>query len=476
MRTPFRDRSEAGQQLARQLARYANRGDTLVLALPRGGLPVAYEVARALGAELDVFVVRKLGAPMQPELAMGAIASGGVRVMNDEIVAALGLSESDVAATVNAEVQELERRERQYRDNRPFPQVRGRTVILVDDGLATGASMHAAARALRAQQPRELIIAVPVGAPDSCSSLGAIADDVICLEKPEPFVAVGYWYESFEQTSDEEVREILEQAHRERAAGHAGQSGGNSQQRRAGFEETNVEIPIGDVTLEGTLTIPAPAPQRAGSRGVVLFAHGSGSSRHSPRNRFVARTLAEAGVATLLMDLLTHREEEVDNRTRALRFDIGLLANRLIGAMEWLKQDRRTKSMKVGLFGASTGGGAALVAAAEQPNAVAAVVSRGGRPDLAGDALPLVRASTLLIVGGDDEQVIELNEWAMARMRAPVKLEIVEGATHLFEEPGALEEVARLSRDWFVRHLSRDGTTSAGLEGFSRGTDTEYRL
>src|SRR5262249_32646437 len=157
-----RDRSEAGQQLARQLARYANR-ETLVLALPRGGVPVAYEVAHALGAELDVFVVRKLGAPMQPELAMGAIASGGVRVVNDEIVRALGLSDADLADAVQAESRELERRERQYRDDRPFPTVRGRTVILVDDGLATGASMQAAAQALRAQEPRRLIVAVPVG-------------------------------------------------------------------------------------------------------------------------------------------------------------------------------------------------------------------------------------------------------------------------------------------------------------------------
>jgi dienelactone hydrolase len=186
---------------------------------------------------------------------------------------------------------------------------------------------------------------------------------------------------------------------------------------------------------------------------VVLFAHGSGSSRHSPRNRFVAEALREGALATLLLDLLTPEEEAIDARTRQLRFDIALLADRLVGTIDWLAQQPAARGLPVGLFGASTGGGAALVAAAERPDAVGAVVSRGGRPDLAGDALPLVQAPSLLIVGGDDEAVIGLNRRAMARMSAPVTLEIVPGATHLFEEPGALEQVARLARDWFVRYL-----------------------
>ena len=213
-------------------------------------------------------------------------------------------------------------------------------------------------------------------------------------------------------------------------------------------DERQVRVAAGGVILEGGLAVPD------GARGVVLFAHGSGSSRHSPRNRFVAGVLREGGLATLLVDLLTPEEEAVDVRTRQLRFDIGLLAERLVGAIDWLAQQSATRGLPVGLFGASTGGGAALVAAAARPDAVAAVVSRGGRPDLAGDALPAVRASSLLIVGGHDEAVIGLNRRAMARMQAPVTLEIVPGATHLFEEPGTLEEVARLARDWFVRHLA----------------------
>jgi dienelactone hydrolase len=210
-----------------------------------------------------------------------------------------------------------------------------------------------------------------------------------------------------------------------------------------------VRIATGPVALDGDLAIPDEA------RGIVLFAHGSGSGRHSTRNRFVAETLYEGGLATLLFDLLTEEEEYQERFTRHLRFDIGLLAQRLIDATDWLARRPEASGLKVGYFGASTGGGAALVAAAERPEAVGAVVSRGGRPDLAGgEALSRVSAPTLLIVGGADTQVIELNRQAMAQMSAPVSLEIVPGATHLFEEPGALEQVARLARGWFERFLT----------------------
>jgi putative phosphoribosyl transferase len=208
-----------------------------------------------------------------------------------------------------------------------------------------------------------------------------------------------------------------------------------------------VRLQAGSVTLEGDLEIPEAAV------GVVLFAHGSGSGRHSPRNRFVARELQVAGLATFLIDLLTAEEEEVDRDTAHLRFDIPLLAERLVAATHWLAADPSTRGLNVGYFGASTGAAAALVAAAVEPDRVGAVVSRGGRPDLAGDALPRVRAPTLLIVGGRDLAVLDLNRAAMARMRTEVRLEIVPGATHLFEEPGTLEAVAHLARDWFLRHL-----------------------
>jgi putative phosphoribosyl transferase len=211
--------------------------------------------------------------------------------------------------------------------------------------------------------------------------------------------------------------------------------------------ETVVRVPAGLVTLQANLNLPEAA------RGVVLFAHGSGSSRHSPRNRHVARLLNEAKLATLLIDLLTSDEEAIDLRTAHLRFDIGLLAERLIGATDWLTQYPNTRDLRIGYFGASTGTGAALVAAAERPQVVGAIVSRGGRPDLAGSALRRVRAPTLLIVGGNDFQVIELNQAAFAHLRCEKQLVIVPGATHLFEEPGTLDEVARLAREWFERHL-----------------------
>jgi len=216
---------------------------------------------------------------------------------------------------------------------------------------------------------------------------------------------------------------------------------------RPGGGERLVNVQAGEVTLEGSLALPE------GATGVVLFAHGSGSSRHSPRNRYVAEVLQRSGLGTLLIDLLTREEEAIDVITAELRFDIGLLARRLIGATAWLKAEPATRELNVGYFGASTGGGAALVAAAERPNEVKAVVSRGGRPDLAGPALARVQAPTLLIVGGDDAPVIEMNREAMAQMTGVTQLEIIPGATHLFEEPGTLEAVARLAAEWFRRYL-----------------------
>jgi putative phosphoribosyl transferase len=215
----FRDRRDAGRTLAEQLSAYAGRPDVVVLALPRGGVPVAYEVARALHAPLDVFLVRKLGVPGHEELAMGAVATGGVHVLNDQIVRALGIPPRVIDAVAAWQQQELARRERLYRDDRPPVDVKGRTVILVDDGLATGATMRAAVAALRQQHPARLAVAVPTAAPETCDELRAETDEVVCAITPEPFYSVGLWYEDFSQTTDDEVRELLAQAaRRERAA------------------------------------------------------------------------------------------------------------------------------------------------------------------------------------------------------------------------------------------------------------------
>jgi putative phosphoribosyl transferase len=214
----FRNRTEAGRLLARKLKKYVHRPDVLVLALPRGGVPVGFEVARALHVPLDVFLVRKLGVPGHEELAMGALATGGVRVLNEEVVRGLQLSDETIDAVAAVEQQELERRERDYRGHRSLPVLRGRTIILVDDGLATGSTMRAAVAALRRQQPARIVVAVPVGAPETCAELDSEADEALCARTPEPFYAVGRWYSDFSQTTDSEVRDLLERAAMEHTA------------------------------------------------------------------------------------------------------------------------------------------------------------------------------------------------------------------------------------------------------------------
>jgi len=427
----FFDRREAGRALARALEAYRDR-QPLVLALPRGGVPVGVEVARALGAPLDVLVVRKLGAPFQRELGLGAIAEGGATWMNQPIWDELALAEETIAEVAARERREVERRVRRYRGGRALPDVRGRTVLLVDDGLATGGTAHAAVRALRQLGAGRVVLAVPVGPPSTVEELRAEADEVVCLETPEPFAAIGLWYEEFDQVTDEEVVAMLAAA-------------------------DEVRIPIEGGAIAGTLVVPPEA------RGIVLFAHGSGSSRFSARNRFVAGVLNDAGLATLLLDLLTLDEEAIDRVTAELRFDIALLAERVQAAAAWLASAPQTARLGVGIFGSSTGAAAALIAAAERPSSVAAVVSRGGRPDLAGDALERVRAPTLLIVGGDDDEVVELNRHAFARLACERALRIVPGATHLFEEPGALEQVAAMAREWLRAHLAPGAEEEAGV-------------
>lgn len=218
--TYFRDRTDAGRQLAHELRKYAGRSDVLVLALPRGGVPVAYEVAQALDAPLDVFIVRKLGLPQYQELAIGAIASGGVRVLNEALIRAAGVSQVDIEAVTAVEERELNRRLRRYRGDRPFPEIAERTVILIDDGLATGSTMQAAVTALRQERPAAIVVAVPTAPPETCDAFRELVDEVVCAVTPEPFYGVGLWYEDFSQTTDEEVHELLEHA-RERFDGSA---------------------------------------------------------------------------------------------------------------------------------------------------------------------------------------------------------------------------------------------------------------
>ncbi|MFC0602387.1 alpha/beta family hydrolase [Streptomyces palmae] len=456
----FTDRAEAGQRLAAQLDHLRSE-DPVVVGLPRGGVPVAYEVARALGAPLDVILVRKLGIPFHREVGFGAIGEGGARVIHDDIIRMSRVNEADLAEVERAEEDELARQAERFRGGRPRIALRDRTVIVVDDGIATGATAQAACRVARAQGAGRVVMAVPVSPPSAVGILRAEADEVVCLTTPSDFFAVGEWYRDFSQTPDEQVIDLLAQAADRTEAGtdpSAGdcpgggcvpQEGGTGQDpghagnpAAAGSRPPDgpVEIPVegGTIRLSGDLLVPENAP------AIVVFAHGSGSSRHSPRNRSVAEALNRAGLGTLLFDLLTV-EEEID---RANVFDIDTLARRLSEVTRWA----RRVGVPVCYFGASTGAAAALSAAAEPDARIAAVVSRGGRPDLAGDRLPLVTAPTLLIVGGRDETVLDLNRQARERLRCETRLEVVPGAGHLFEEPGGLRAVADLALEWFRAH------------------------
>ncbi len=440
----FDDRVDAGRQLAKHLGSFRDQ-DIVVLGLPRGGVPVAFEVAKALRAPLDVLVVRKLGVPFQPELAFGAIGEGGVRVINDLIVRETALSARDMAAVEAKQQAEVVRRSERFRGGHDRIPLAGRIAVIVDDGVATGATAKAACEVARAQGASRIVLAVPIGAADTAERFTGYADEVICLHAPAFFFAVGQGYRNFTQTSDDEVVALLDRA-RQDFREHAATDAADDPPLR----DEEVRVSAGPVSVAGHLTIPEHPV------GIVVFAHGSGSSRHSPRNRFVAEVLNAAGLGTLLFDLLTPGEE----LNRANVFDIDLLASRLVDVTGWLATQADTAALPVGYFGASTGAGAALTAAADPRVDVGAVVSRGGRPDLAGSALAKVHAPTLLIVGGRDDVVLELNRQAQAMMPGECELTVVPGATHLFEEPGTLEQVAVLARDWFIDHLSRVATSA----------------
>lgn len=432
----FMDRRDAGRQLAARLEHLKGAG-VVVLGLPRGGVPVAAEVAGALGAPLDVCLVRKLGVPFRPELGMGAIGEGGVRVINDEVVHTARVTPEELAEVEARERQVLESRARHYRGEREPAGLEGRTALVVDDGVATGSTARAACRIARARGAARIVLAVPVAPRDWTERLGEDADELVCVNTPWDFYAIGQFYADFTQTDDDEVVACLEEAVARSVSSR------RAEPRHAVPEDREVDVRAGAMVLRGQLTVPE------GAVGVVLFAHGSGSSRHSPRNRFVAAGLNRAGLGVLLFDLLTEEEES----DRANVFDTGLLARRLADATGWLRGQPEARGLAVGYFGASTGAAAALWAAAEPDARIAAVVSRGGRPDLAGPRLPAVTAPTLLIVGGHDRLVLGLNREAQARLRCENRLAVVPGATHLFEEPGALEQVTELARDWFADHM-----------------------
>ena len=419
----FNNRVEAGRALAARLDHLRGQ-DVVVLGLPRGGIPVANEIAKSLALPLDVIVVRKLGVPTQPELAMGAVGEGGVLVTNDEVVRMTQISPREFDMVRAREEVEVKDRAKRFRGGRSALSLVGRVALIVDDGIATGSTARVACQVSRAHGAKKVILAVPVGSIDAVQLLKEVADEVLCLNMPAQFIAVGDWYRDFSAVIDSEVSEIL-----------------NIQQNMDRDEE--VKINVGSVILAGHLTVPSAA------RGIVVFAHGSGSSRQSTRNQAVAKVLNDVGLATLLFDLLQPSEEA----DRANVFDVELLGQRLLDATRWLHEQVGLSDLPVSYFGASTGAAAALWAAADPESEVIAVVSRGGRPDLVGSRLSRVRAATLLIVGGEDGLVIDLNRAAESQLRSEKKVVIISGATHLFEERGALEQVADLAAKWILAHL-----------------------
>jgi putative phosphoribosyl transferase len=433
--TGFADRCDAGRLLALELERSGALGDgasgVVVVGLARGGVEVAAEVAARLGAPLDALAVRKVGHPWQPEYGIGAVTPGGVHYLRSSD----GLSEAEVADAVRRAAEQAELLDARLHERRAQLPLAGSTCVLVDDGLATGGTMVAAARWARARGAGRVVVAVPVGAAATVRAFQAApdVDAVVCLAVPPDFGAVGFWYRDFTQVSDGEVVALLDAAYERTVSRH------------------EARIAVDDVLLDADVVVPTlPC-------GWVVFAHGSGSSRKSPRNVRVASELDRAGIATLLLDLLTEDEA----RDRGNVFDIQLLARRLVAATRWLDTQPDVPALRLGYFGASTGAAAALIGAAELGDRISAVVSRGGRPDLAAERLAEVTAATLLIVGGADDVVLDLNRSAAALLPCPHELAVVPGATHLFEEPGALESVIELARGWFLRAFRPDGYADA---------------
>ena len=433
----FIDRADAGRQLAKALAAL-ELDHPLIYALPRGGVPVAVEVAKSLHAPLDLLLVRKIGAPRNPEVALGAIVEGSTCeiVINENVQRLTGADDAFISNAVAEQRAELERRQKQYLGARPRLDPRGRTVVVIDDGLATGATMKAALIGLKRTKPERIIVALPVAPEAALEEISDQADDIICLHMATEFLGVGGFYLDFHQLTDDETVAWLDQT----------LAGPETDTPVASANTHKRQVSIPPIGLPGDLTVP-PNP-----RGIILFAHGSGSSRQSPRNTYVAEKLNAEGFATLLFDLLTP-EEGQDRRNV---FDIPLLADRVVEASIWITSEPDLEDLPLGLFGASTGAGAALVAAAELKGRVGAVVSRGGRPDLAMVLLPQVISPTLLVVGSLDHEVIGLNKMALAELTCTKNLEVVAGAGHLFEEAGTLDNAIDHAADWFKAHLGSD--------------------
>lgn len=442
----YPDRERAGTAVAGALSEFVHRRDVLVVGVPRGGAVVARAVADALGAPLEILVVRKVGVPGMEEVALGAIAEGSEAMTLDDVAAFLGVSNEVIARLEARERRQLQRRVQRYRDRRPLADVQGRTVILVDDGLSSGATIRAATALLRTRAATQIVVACPVGSLAGCNDISPAVDRLVVLDTPEPFGMVSDYYEDFAPVSDDAVLRALDP---QLAPSGAGERAPDETHERL------VHIPAdGHVTLAGDLGVPNEY-EEAGAlpHGLVIFAHGGGSSRQSYRNRFLAGILRMAGWATLRVDLLSDEEQQRDLTSGVHRFDTPLIGQRLTSAVDWAVRERVPGMGKIVLFGASTGAAAAVLAAVARPHIVAGVIARGGRVDLAGDSLKALRVPILLIVGGSDPDTLRADRSAIRRLRGDVTLKIVAHAGHTFEEPGAIGAVGDRAISWLRKRL-----------------------
>jgi putative phosphoribosyl transferase len=429
----FHDRRNAGILLANKISQISlDKNNTIVIALPRGGVPVAYEVAKKLQVPLDIILVKKIGAPSFPELAVGAVSEDNEIYYNEDLIERLGYETSDLKPFKDHALKELQKSSTSLRREYPPIPLIGKDIILVDDGVATGATMEVVIHLLKKKKVGKIILATPVSSQEAMTKLGSEVDMVEVIMVPPALSSIGEWYEDFSQVETEDVIDLLS----EFSSLSANQP--NIQSEEVSIRDSSIAL-TGDINTSDNI------------KSWVIFAHGSGSSHKSVRNVNVAMELTKAGHGTLLFDLLTMDEDAYSNR-----FNIPLLSKRLVMATRWLMKSKYYKEdTPIAFFGASTGAAAALEAAAKMTdeNIVYSVISRGGRPDMVDKkTLGSIYIPVLLIVGGEDFEVIELNKMA-AESLPNCRLSIVPGATHLFEEPGALAEVTKLAIEWFDSHV-----------------------
>jgi len=437
--TRYRDRHHAGVALARYVASLASR-HPLVIGIARGGVPVAATVATELGADLDVMVVQKLGVPGHPYITAGALSSRGASSINHKALGGFGISPVALDRVLDQERLVLAQQEREIRGASAPKDVEGRLVLVVDDIVMTGSTLHTAVAALRAAGAREIVIATPAGSDAALASLSGEADEVFCPSVRGHLLSRNEVYEDAPDVSVGYARDVYARFEREWERARPAAADSFTIRRE-------IPIPAGNAKLAGTLAVPAQAS------AVIAFLHGSGSNRFSSRNQHVAAALEQAGFATLLFDFLTAEEQAADAVTQELRSDLSLLKERAVAVLDWLAVEPSTARLPVVLFGASSGVAAGLLATIARPGRVCCIVSRGGRPDLAEDALERVTTPTLLLVGSEDHAVLELNRAAAQRLAGPHSLRVVPGATRLFAEAGALDVVADLALDFLKEQL-----------------------